>query len=53
MEHSRYRCFDNFMVNLLGGIAAYCFFPKNTPIFEEPLILKLLSFEFLELTLII
>lgn len=27
--------------------------PKNAPIFEEPLILKLLSFEFLELTLII
>jgi hypothetical protein len=29
VEHSRHRCFDNFIVNLLGGIAAYCFFPKK------------------------
>ena len=29
VEHSRHRCFDNFMVNLLGAIAAYCFFPKK------------------------
>ena len=29
VEHSRHRFFDNFMVNLLGAIAAYCFFPKN------------------------
>lgn len=27
VEHSRHRSFDNF-VNLLGGIAAYCYFPK-------------------------
>ena len=29
VEHSRHRCFDNFVVNLLGAIAAYCFFPKK------------------------
>jgi len=29
VEHSRHRCFDNFIVNLLGAIAAYCFFPKK------------------------
>ena len=27
-EHSRHRCFDNFIVNLLGAITAYCLFPK-------------------------
>ena len=25
VEHSRHRSFDNFMVNLLGALAAYCF----------------------------
>ena len=29
VEHSRHRSFDNFMVNLLGALAAYCFFPKK------------------------
>ncbi len=29
VEHSRHRSFDNFMVNLLGVLAAYCFFPKK------------------------
>src|SRR3712207_8974094 len=29
IEHSRHRCFDNFIVNLLGAIAAYCLFPKK------------------------
>ena len=29
VEHSRHRLFDNFMVNLLGALAAYCFFPKK------------------------
>ena len=29
VEHSRHRCFDNFSVNLLGAIAAYCLFPKK------------------------
>lgn len=28
VEHSRHRCFDNIIVNMLGGIAACCFFPK-------------------------
>lgn len=30
VEHSRHRSFDNFVVNLLGGIAAYCLFPKKS-----------------------
>ena len=29
VEHSRHRCFDNFIVNVLGAIAAYCCFPKK------------------------
>ena len=29
VEHSRHRCFDNFIMNLLGAIAAYCMFPKK------------------------
>ena len=29
VEHSRYRSFDNFVVNLPRGIAAYCYFPKK------------------------
>ena len=29
VEHSRHRCFDNFTVNLLGAIAAYCLFLKK------------------------
>ncbi|MGN1237080.1 MAG: IS982 family transposase, partial [Bacteroidaceae bacterium] len=29
VEHSRHRCFDNFIVDLLGAIAAYCMFPKK------------------------
>ena len=32
VEHSRHRSFDNFVVNLLGGIAAYCYFPKKPSI---------------------
>lgn len=32
IEHSRHRCFDNFLVNLLGAIAAYCYFPKKPTI---------------------
>ncbi len=32
IEHSRHRCFDNFMVNMLGALAAYCFFPKKPTI---------------------
>ena len=33
VEHSRHRCFENFIVNLLGAIAAYCLFPKK-PCFD-------------------
>ena len=29
VEHSRHRSFNNFMVNTLGAIAAYCLFPKK------------------------
>ena len=29
VEHSRYGTFDNFIVNLLSAIAAYCCFPKK------------------------
>lgn len=29
VEHSRHRAFDNFIVSLLGALAAYCFFPKK------------------------
>jgi len=32
IEHSRHRSFHNFVVNLLSGIAAYCFFPKKPSI---------------------
>ena len=28
IEHSRHRSFNNFIVNILSAIAAYCFFPK-------------------------
>ncbi len=32
VEHSRHRSFDNFIVNTLGAIAAYCMFPKKPSI---------------------
>ena len=32
VEHSRHRSFDNFIVNTLGSLAAYCFFPKKPTI---------------------
>ena len=32
VEHSRHRSFDNFIVNTLGALAAYCFFPKKLTI---------------------
>ena len=55
VEHSRHRCFDNFIVNLLGAIAAYCLFPKKpcVSIYKGPLIHSLHCSEFVELTLII
>ena len=35
VEHSRHRCFDDFMTNLLGALAAYCYFPKKPSIRVE------------------
>lgn len=32
VEHSRHRCFDNFIANMLGVIAAYCCFLKKPSI---------------------
>ena len=32
VEHSRHRSFDNFIVNMLGALAAYCLFPKKPSI---------------------
>lgn len=29
VEHSRHRSFDNFIVNTLGAVASYCFFPQK------------------------
>ena len=29
VEYTRHRCFDNFIVNLFGAIAAYYLFPKK------------------------
>lgn len=29
IEHSRHRSFNNFIINILSAIAAYCFFPKK------------------------
>ena len=35
VEHSRHRSFDNFIVNTLGAVAAYCCFPKKPCIRAE------------------
>lgn len=35
IEHSRYRSFVNFIVNILAGLSAYSFFPKKTSIKYE------------------
>ena len=32
VEHSRHRCFHNFIVNMVGALAAYCCFTKKTGI---------------------
>ena len=32
VEHSRHGSFDNFIVNMLGARATYCFFPKKPSI---------------------
>ena len=35
IEHSRHRSVNNFMVNAVSAIAAYCFFPKKLSITIE------------------
>ena len=30
LEHSRHRSFNNFIINAVSALAAYCFFPKET-----------------------
>ena len=52
VEHSIHRCFDNFIVNLLGAIAAIaCFQRSRASMYKEPLTHSLHYFEFIELTL--
>lgn len=29
LEHSRHRSINNFLINILSGLSAYCFFPKK------------------------
>ena len=43
VEHSRHRSVDNFVVNVLGALAAYCFFPKKPAIVCERVIDKQLA----------
>ncbi|SUB79225.1 Transposase DDE domain [Segatella buccae] len=54
VEHSGHRCFDNFIVNLLGAIVAYCLFPKKPCVNVQRTIDTQLSLcsKFVELTLI-
>lgn len=35
IEHSRHRSFSGFLMNLLSGLAAYCYFPKKPSIRVE------------------
>ena len=52
VEHSIHRCFDNFIVNLLGAIAAIaCFQRSRASMYKEPLTHSLHCSEFVELTL--
>ena len=48
IEHSRHRPFHNFVVNLLSGIAAYCFFPKKLSINLEKVVDRQLTLFFLK-----
>ena len=43
IEHSRHRSFHNFVANMLGALAAYCFFPKKPCIACERAIDKQLT----------
>ena len=52
VEHSIHRCFDNFIVNLLGAIAAIaCFQRSRASMYKEPLTHSLHCSEFVGLTL--
>ncbi|MEB2778137.1 transposase [Algoriphagus sp. D3-2-R+10] len=31
LEYTRHRSVNNFLINILGALTAYCFFPKNLP----------------------
>ncbi|NIU02441.1 MAG: transposase, partial [Nitrosopumilaceae archaeon] len=35
VEHTRHRSIDNFLINILGALAAYSFFPKKPSINVE------------------
>ena len=53
VEHSRHRCFDNFIVNLLGLLLPIaCFQRSRASMCKGLLIHSLLCSEFVELTLI-
>ena len=51
-EHSRHRCFDNFIVNLLSDIVSYCCFQRSrVSIYKRLSTHSLLCFGFGKLTL--
>ena len=54
IEHSRHRCFDNFILNILVAIAAYCmcFRKSRVSMYKEHWIHSLLYFKFVKLALI-
>ncbi len=52
LEHSRHRCFDNFIANLLGQLLPIaCFKRSRASMYKGPLTHSLLCSEFVELTL--
>ena len=52
VEHSRYRCFDNFIVNLLGQLLLIaCSQRSHASMYKGPLTHSLHCSEFVELTL--
>lgn len=54
VEHSRHRCFDNFIVNLLGAsLLIVCFLRSRVSMYNVQLIHSFHCFEFIELTLMI
>lgn len=44
VEHSRHRCFNNFITNLISGLIAYCFFPKKPSVKYEAVETNQLAF---------